>query len=330
MSSINTNKDRLVTGVIIVLAIVGLSYFGFNAFSGGSESEKSNPYEYNIEYFKQNDPQLNHYVEIKKIPINLQKLTGIAIGPEGKLFVAGDNLYLILDQDGTVSKTIKSAQTVSCLSVDKNQDVYLGLADHVQVFDQDGILKDRWQSFGEKSLITSIRVTERHVYVADAGNYIVWQYDKKGELIKGIGKKDKSKDIPGFIIPSPYFDLAVDPDGFLWVANPGRQSLENYTKDGYLRTSWGSPGMNIEEFCGCCNPSHFTIFDDGSFVTSEKGIARVKVYNRLGELVSVVAGPDQFTEGTVDLDLAVDSNNLIYVLDPTRKMVRIFEKKSDT
>jgi hypothetical protein len=84
--------------------------------------------------------------------------------------------------------------------------------------------------------------------------------------------------------------------------------------------------MSIEEFCGCCNPSHIALLDDGSFVTSEKGIARVKVSNRIGKLVSVVAGSDQFTEGTEDLDLAVDSKNRIYVLDPKRKMVRIFEK----
>ena len=34
----------------------------------------------------------------------------------------------------------------------------------------------------------------------------------------------------------------------------------------------------------------------------------------------------QFVEGTIGLDLAVDSENRIYVLDPVKKMVRIFEK----
>jgi hypothetical protein len=121
--------------------------------------------------------------------------------------------------------------------------------------------------------------------------------------------------------------VAIDPDGFLWVANTGRHSLENYTEEGDLRSSWGEFSMEIEGFCGCCNPSHFVILDDGSFVTSEKGIARVKVYNRLGNVVSVVAGPDQFAEGTVGLDLAKDSSQRIYVLDPQKKAVRIFAKK---
>jgi DNA-binding beta-propeller fold protein YncE len=234
---------------------------------------------------------------------------------------------LELDQSGNILKTINCGQTAFCLSVDQNKDVYLGMVDHIKIYDKEGVQKTRWPSQGDKSLFTSIKVTSQYVYVADAGYFIVWQYDKQGDMISKIGEKDDSRDIPGFIIPSPYFDLAVDPDGFLWVANPGRQSLENYTVEGDLRSSWGTAGMSIEEFCGCCNPSHFAIFDDGSFVTSEKGIARVKVSNRLGILASVVAGPNQFTEGTVGLDLAVDSKNRIYVLDPTRKMVRIFEKR---
>jgi hypothetical protein len=330
MPSFNTNKDSLVSGGIIVIAIVGISYFGFNAFYGNSNSEKPNPFEYNIEYFKQHDSTLNHYTEIRQIPINLQKLKGIDIGPEDDIYVSGDQSYLILDQEGKILNNVNCGQPAFCLSVDQNEDVYLGMADHIQIYDKKGVQKTRWPSQGDKSLFTSVKVTSQNVYVADAGNLIVWQYDKQGKLNRRIGEKNDSKDIPGFIIPSPFFDLAVDPDGFLWVANPGRLSMENYTPEGDLRSSWGIAGMTMEEFCGCCNPSHLSILDDGSFVTSEKGIARVKVSNRLGNLVSVVAGPDHFTEGTVGLDLAVDSNNRIYVLDPNRKMVRIFEKKTDT
>ena len=187
--------------------------------------------------------------------------------------------------------------------------------------------KSHWESLGEDAIITSIALSDQHVFIADAGNRIVWKLDKNGNLQGRIGEKDAAKDIPGFVIPSPYFDVAVDLDGFLWAANTGRHSLENYTTDGDFRSSWGEYSMKIDGFCGCCNPSHFMILEDGSFVTSEKGIPRVKVYNRLGNLVSIVAGADQFDEGTVGLDLAKDSSQRIYVLDPRRKMVRIFEKE---
>jgi hypothetical protein len=329
MSSLNSKKDKVITGGIIVIAIIGLSYFGFNAFTGGVDNEKPNPFEYNIEYYKQHDPALNHYNETNQIPLSYGKLNGIAIGPDNYIYVTADRSYYIIDQDGTFFNTVNCGQEAFCLSVDQNKNVYLGMVDHVQIFDNKGVHKANWQSQGEKALFTSIKVTSENVYVADAGNQIVLQYDLEGKVTRKIGKKDESKDIPGFIIPSPYFDLDVDPDGFLWVANPGRQSLENYTAEGDLRSSWGTAGMLINEFCGCCNPSHIAILEDGSFVTSEKGIARVKISNRIGQLVSVVAGADKFAEGTVDLDLAVDSNNRIYILDPTRKMIRIFEKKTD-
>jgi hypothetical protein len=324
------NTDRLFTGAIIVLAIAGISYFGFNAFSGSSDEQKPNPFEYNIDYFKSYDPNLNHYSEIVKIPLSLQKITALAIGPDDELYVSGDNVYLQFDKEYKITKSINSGQAALCMAIDDNKDVYLGLTDYVLIFDKNGEQKSKWQSPGKNSIFTSIAVTPEYIYIADAGDLIVWQYDKQGNPVRKIGEKDKSRDIPGFVIPSPYFDLAVDPDGFLWVANTGRLVLENYTTNGNLRSSWGKSGMRIDEFCGCCNPSHFAIASNGSFVTGEKGIARVKVLNRVGELISVVAGSDKFEEGTVGIDLAVDSQNRIYVLDPMRKQVRVFEKRKDT
>ena len=66
---------------------------------------------------------------------------------------------------------------------------------------------------------------------------------------------------------------------------------------------------------------------DGSFVTSEKGIERIKVYGPDGIYKYLVASPDSFEEGTRGLDLAVDSQERILVLDPVKKKVRIFVKK---
>ena len=67
MRSFKENKDRLVTAGIIIISVLGISYFGYNAFFDDSGSEQSNPFEYNIEHFKKNDAALNHYTEIKII-----------------------------------------------------------------------------------------------------------------------------------------------------------------------------------------------------------------------------------------------------------------------
>lgn len=320
-------NDRLLTVFIIFLSVVGILYFGIRAISENSKKGGENPFEYNIENFKKSEKGLMHYSEVQRIRPGLQRLYAIAVGPEDKVYVSGANSIVILNRDGSPYSSIKTAGTAFCLAVDKNRDLYTGMKDHVEVYSATGDKTAQWESLGERAILTSIAVSRESVFVADAGNFIVRTFDKSGSKQLRIGEKNKAKDIPGFVIPSPYFDVGVDPDGFLWVVNPGRHSLENYTAAGDFRSSWGEYSMKIAGFCGCCNPTHMVILENGWFVTSEKGIARVKVYNRLGELVSIVAAPDQFSEGVVGLDLAVDSSGRIYVLDPKKKVVRIFGKE---
>ena len=329
MPIFSKHKDRLLSGVIIVVSLAGILYFGFKAISENSPQEegRENPFAYSLENYKKSGSELLAYSEIRQIALKMSNVYAIAVGADDKIYVSGDTQVQVLDRAGALQAAFETSAPVRCLAWGRNEDLYLGMIDHVEVYDQAGGKKAHWESLGAKAILTSIAVAQDFVFVADAGNHIVWRFDKSGKKEIRIGDKNEAKDIPGFVVPSPYFDVAIDPDGFLWVANTGRHSLENYTYDGRLRSSWGESSLQIEGFCGCCNPSHFVIMEDGSFITSEKGIARVKVYNRLGNLVSVVAGPDRFKEGTVGLDLAYDSSSRIYVLDPSRKAVRIFVKE---
>jgi hypothetical protein len=327
MASLKQKKDRFLTGAIIVVAVAGILYFGYQAISDTSTNTEENPFEYNIDHFKKSDSVLHQYRQTGKIEPVLERLYAVAVDQDNRLYLSGDDKIMMLTLSGTLLSTINSGEGVLALAVDSDGDIYAAKQDHIEIYSQGGLLKTRWDSLGSKALITSLAVGNRYVFAADAGNHIVWKYDKKGTLLARIGEKDETRDIPGFIVPSPYFDVAIDPDGFLWVANTGRHSLENYTDSGDMRSSWGGYSMTIEGFCGCCNPTHFAISGDGAFVTSEKGIARVKVYNRIGKLVSVVAGPESFKEGVTGLDLAIDNQGGIYVLDPAQKTVRIFKKK---
>jgi hypothetical protein len=327
MGVLNLKKDKVRTGIILAVSLASILYFGYRVVLDNPKYDQENPFAYDVKKYEQSGSDLVLYSELDSISIPLPKVSGIAIGPDNEICVSGNHSVLVFNSDGTSRSSFQSDFPIRCLAVDKNHDVYLGTEDHIQVFDQQGIRQARWGSLGEQAIITSIAIARSDVFVADAGNKIVWRYDKSGTRLQRIGDKNEAKDIPGFIIPSPYFDVAVDPDGFLWVANTGRHSLENYSIDGNFRSSWGEFGMEIHGFSGCCNPSHFAILEDGSFVTSEKGLPRVKIYNRIGSLVSVVAPAERFIEGTVGLDLAVDSAQKIYVLDPKQKLVRIFAKE---
>lgn len=324
MNEQKPKKERLLTAIIISLSVVGILYFGGRAVYENTRRNQQNPFKYDVESFKQSGADRISHREIQKIELGLEHVLAIAIGPDDNLYVSGDSSILVVDEAGQVQRKTETESAVHCLAVDEKGNVYAGMNDHVEVFDESGAHTAVWNSPAEEALFTSVAVSPTAVFVADAGNLVIWKFDRSGNLLLRIGDKNAAKDIPGFIIPSPFFDVAVDPDGFLWAANTGRHSLENYTPDGAMRSIWGEFSMEIEGFCGCCNPSHFVVLEDGTFVTSEKGISRVKIYNRLGEFVSVVAGPDLFQEGTVGLDLARDSSQRIYVLDPAQKAVRVF------
>src|SRR6185436_19031937 len=99
---------------------------------------------------------------------------------------------------------------------------------------------------------------------------------------------------------------------------------ENYTAEGKLSTSWGKQGPAVDSFWGCCNPSHIAIRKDGSFVTAEKGIVRVKLHAANGDLIGVVASSKEFQKGIHGLDLAVDSKDRILIADPATSTVRAY------
>jgi len=328
MRAQKSKNDRLLLWGIIAISLIGNVYFAYRAISANRRTAEVNPYEYSVESFKVFDPALLSHSETMQIPLCFEDVYGIAVDDDGYIYVSGDGTILIMDNEGETKSSFKTDKTALSIDVSPDGLIYLGMSGQIDLYSSAGAMISRWDAPDEESLFTSVKVAGEFVYAADAGKRIVRKFDANWNEVLEIAKKDESKDIPGCIIPGRFFDVDVDSDSFLWVVNPGRHSLENYTPEGDIRTSWGDYSMKIEGFCGCCNPSHISILEDGSFITSEKGIPRVKVYNRHGGLESVVAGPDQFLEGTEGLDIATDSYGRVYILDPMKMAVRIFEKIS--
>ena len=260
----------------------------------------------------------------------LASIHGIAVDKNDRICVCGETGVEIFNSQGKKEAGFPLSGTATCIHVDEKGLIYLGMQDHLEIYDMTGKQVAKWKSWGEKTVITSIATMSGEVYLADAGNRVVLRCDRSGNLLKKIGEKDPARGIPGFVVPSPYFDLGIGNMGELWVVNPGRHLFEKYDPDGNISATWGISSMSMEGFCGCCNPSNFAMFRDGSFVTSEKAIERIKVYGPGGEFKYVVAGPESFIEGTKGIDLAVDSKDRIIVLDPEKKQVRIFVLKTSS
>ncbi|MCX6280540.1 MAG: hypothetical protein NTU51_01090 [Bacteroidetes bacterium] len=317
-------KIFIIAGLLLLIAVIGIM---FTDLFSGKKQEQTNPYDYKMGEIRKTDSNQTAYTELLTIKPALVEIHAIVNGDGDRIYVAGKNGLEIYKGDGKPDGNFSFEGVASCMAIDKRGKIFIGIQDHVEVFDQIGKPAGKWKSVSPESILTSIAVSNSCVYVADAGKKIVYRYDLNGRLINRIGEKDPQKNVPGFIIPSPYFDLALGKKGELWIANTGRHSLEQFSDEGVLNSAWGEASMAIDGFCGCCNPSHFAFLHDGSFVTSEKGIERVKIYSPKGEFTCIVAPPSAFTEGTRGLDLAVDSKDRIIVLDPERKQVRIFVKK---
>ena len=286
------------------------------------------------------DPEFILYEEAGEIlETGFESARAMTIGDDGKVYVVGDKALRVWDA-GKIQIEIGLGDEPSCVAVGDGK-IYIGLGDHVEVYDLFGGRLAQWQGFGERAVLTSIALGKGNVFVADAGNRIVYRFDEDGELLNRIGEKDSDRNIEGFLIPSAYFDLAMGGDGLLRAVNPGRHRIEAYTFDGDLEFSWGTASNSkLDGFCGCCNPINIAILSNGNLITCEKGIMRVKEYDDQGKFIGVVAGPAELSKTCCPkicntpkdcqqggFDIAVDGDGKVYVLDTLQSVVRVFEKK---
>jgi hypothetical protein len=318
---------KLVNIVLIVLAVAIVVVIGKDFIGKKAGKNIENPYEYNIDEFRQVDSTQILYAETLSFPVKVHDWGGITVS-DSMIIVATANELIRFDYSGKEILRKQLIDSATCVTIDDNRQIWIGMRHYVVMYDLNGTLVKRWNSFGDRSVITSLAVSGENVYVADAGNRIVYQCNTNVQIIQKIGEKNEQKGISGFAIPSPYFDVAIDDGGFLWAANTGKHTFENYNPDGSLRTSWGITSFKVEGFSGCCNPAHISILDDNSFITSEKGMPRIKLYDQHGQFIGIVAPPAAFS-GSLAPDIAVDNQHRVIALDFERQQVRIFEKKQE-
>jgi hypothetical protein len=318
-------KNKGIVFFLVFLAVIIIAVVAFDFNASKSDKLPANPYEFNVDPFSLIDTTLIQYKESRDLAINFNEPTGVSYF-DNQLFVVGDQKMQIMEPNGKLIKEISFEQKPSCVYA-SSSNIFVGFRKSLSVLNRDGLNIANWNSFSDSTVITSIAEKEGIVFVADAGKRIIRKFDLDGKQQGVILGKSGNDQIHGFIIPSPYFDLAFNTNNELWVVNPGKHSLENYTVSGELRTWWEASSIKIEGFSGCCNPAHFAFLPDGSFVTSEKGIIRIKVYKPSGEFSGVVAAPSKFAENGHAPDLAIDNQGNVYALDMDKKMLRLFVKK---
>lgn len=327
--------------VVFAAVAAGIVAIGLNDRWGRSGSGLGQRFEYQIESYKQVDPALLRWEQLTEFPSQAGLARAVAVGPEGRIYVGGQQAIEIFDLRGSRLARLASAGPVYCLAVGGKvpgsaDRLYVGFKDHVEVWDASGRVLATWSPLSPRSVLTSIALVGDEVFVADAGTQSVYRFSASGELLGRMASNPRGEG--GFVVPSPFFDVAAGPQGLLYVVNPGALRVETRSREGLLRAFWGESSAGLEGFFGCCNPANLAVLPDGRLVTAEKGLLRVKVYSPEGNLDSVVAGPEQLESPAAAgasladheyaaVDVAADPQGRVVVLDRNSGRVRVFEEK---
>jgi hypothetical protein len=324
----------------------GLAGFAVKRFS---QKPSNNPiprpplgaeFTYDVSRFQSSDPSLLRYEEVSRFSVGLERARNLAVAPDGSIVVVGTGGIRKFSPDGVPTRTLLLDTPVYSVALRPSGEMLIGQPGKILVLDSEGVVVAEWGDFSAGFLPTSIALVREWIFIADAGNRVLLKLDAKGKKHAVIGERGPDNNLRGFVVPSPYFCVRMAPDGLLRVTNPGEHQIEAYTLDGEFETAWGKGSFAVDGFCGCCNPVSFDIFPDGSFVTCEKGLPRVKLYHSQGEFAGLVAGPESFPEylqaanaGTPNslgsgIYAAIHPNGRVLVLDVVGGTVRIMQRKA--
>ena len=89
----------------------------------------------NIDKLLKVDPSLIIAKETGRLATGLKELRGVAVGPDDRVYAVGDKALVILGSDGTPIKKVDMEKAPTCLAVGPDSTIYIGLMDHVQVFE---------------------------------------------------------------------------------------------------------------------------------------------------------------------------------------------------
>jgi hypothetical protein len=325
------------SSVLAAAAVVGpFSLTGFPA-----EDKRPNRMRYDISRLTATDPKLIQYRESSRVSQTGSRARRLAAARAGGFLVACSRGALEYSGTGQLLREYLTPTSARCVAQAEDSTVYVATREGIHTFEPSGRNTGMWPAQTSRTWFTGLAPAENELFVADSGNRMVVRFDRSGKVVGRIGEKNRDRNVPGIVLPSPYLHVALGRDGLLRVNNTGRHCVETYTVDGDLEFSWGKPTAAIEGFCGCCNPVGIAVLPDGRCVTAEKGLPRVKVYSARGEFESVVAGTESYREnlshgaardaadGTMGgLDVAVASDGKILVLDLVTGHVHIMEPKT--
>jgi ligand-binding sensor domain-containing protein len=317
-------KQNILTFSLIALVIIGLIILGYFFIKPNHTGIEENPYSMKMDSLGEIPKDKFCATNYSYIQLQGTKSEAIAVDKNNNIYVSSDKKIICFDENKKLISEINCDYLATALAFSGDK-LIAAFTNEISIYNTDGKELINWKMQNAKSYITSLAAIDGKIYVADAQAAKVYCFSEEGKLLKTIGQTADKKELTFFVLPSYYFDVAIDTDKSIWIANTGRHKLVQLDNDEHIISSWGETSSAVEGFCGCCNPSNFALMPDGSFITAEKGLVRVKKHSKNGEFECVIAGPEKFKEDAKGLDIAIDSNNKIYVLEPEAIKIHVFD-----
>jgi hypothetical protein len=209
---------------------------------------------------------------------------------ENMIYAALSGKVSVFDLSGRHQRDF-AIPTEVCDILVADETIYLLYPRRIAFYGLDGKKLDEWEAHSNQSGFCAFTITKDYIFVTDAEQKLIYQYNKQG----GIERFIKSPD--GFIIPSYSFDI-IHINDTIYCVNSGRHKIESYTLDGEFIASFGVSGAQAGAFAGCCNPAYLSATPNGDILTSEKGSPRISCYGRDGRFRTVLFNSRTLGGGT--------------------------------
>jgi predicted membrane-bound mannosyltransferase/DNA-binding beta-propeller fold protein YncE len=165
-------------------------------------------------------------------------------------------------------------------------------------------------------------------YVADSRNHRIQHIGVDGALINEWGSPSElsGEAVPALGTFNEPWDIAVAPDGSVYVADTWNHRVQHFSSDGEVLGSFGvfGQGNSLEELWG---PRAVTVDHEGKLYVSDTGNKRIVVIDSNGDALASFggagSGPGELNE---PVGVAVDSAGLVYVADTWNQRVQVFEE----
>ena len=205
----------------------------------------------------------------------------------------------------------------------------------IQRFSSAGAFELTWGSSGsgQDQFTDPVRIAADDrglIYVVDGGNNRIQVFSGSGDFIRQLGSVGSGAGQLNFTRPSSMSGIksggvAIDRDGFVYVADIGNHRVQKFKPDGQFDSQWGTLGNGDGEFN---EPADVAIAGDSVFVLDRQN-KRVQQFTTAGTFVrkwgSFGGRPGEFAD---PLGLTTDAEGRVYVLDFLNRIEK-FEPNGD-